>query len=56
MRKELLGGLWDGRSIEMPDPRPQEILMPYVGKGLELISYLYDQEKDIYKAKREDNE
>jgi hypothetical protein len=41
MRKELWGGLWDGRSIEMPNPRPQEILMPYV----------YDQEKDIYKVK-----
>ena len=51
MRKELWGGLWDGRSIEMPNPRPQEILMPYVGTGLELISYLYDQEKDIYKVK-----
>ena len=51
MRKELWGGAWDGRVIELPDHLPNEVLMPWIDTGVSIISYQYDQEKGFYKVK-----
>jgi hypothetical protein len=36
---ELIGGPWDGRTIQPPEPRPQTILMPLVEPKAQPLSF-----------------
>ena len=48
----LIGGDWDGRTIQVPDDEPKEILMPLVDTELRLI--IYERQIDgQYKIKGE---
>ena len=36
---DLVGGYWDGRTIQIPDYEPEVILMPLVDTEVKLLAY-----------------